>query len=181
MSATPRIVVEPNTPRVLDESQPAPDVQGADAAAAAAAAPPVPYWTEERAQRMTAHACKALSNFYGPSMLATDFELDILGAPLAALLEDLMPNIGSAGGQMSTTGKALIVLGVFAFMALMRLPMILAVHRAAARPPAPQSEQGTEPASSAPAEPGAPDVEPEPAGRPAGWQVLGSSSGSGVL
>lgn len=89
------------------------------------------YWTPERAERAVAYACKALATVAGDDMKASAFELDMIGAPLAALLHDLWPLPSSEGAGRTT--NALIVAGVLGFMVLVRLPAIMVAleqHRA---------------------------------------------------
>lgn len=115
--------VESNTPRLLErgEAPPAatPDEQLPPDV-------PVRYWTPDKAQHVVARLCHAGSKFYGPSVKAAEWELELIGEPAAAVLNDFMPlRVGASGDRTAN----LIALGaVIAILVVLRLPDILEVH-----------------------------------------------------
>ena len=123
MSQEATLRVGGNTPRLLDEGTPAP-------------APPIDepeelnvphvYWTPDKAQHVVAQICRAGSKFYGPSVKAAEWELELIGDPAAAVLNDWIPlRIGASSDKTAN----LIALGVVVLiLVLLRLPDILEVH-----------------------------------------------------
>jgi len=159
--------VSGNTPRLLKEGErpPAPAEQEL---------PPeeleVPslYWTPDKAQHIVARLCHAGSKFYGPSVKAAEWELELIGDPAAAVMNDWVPlRVGASSDKWAN----LIALGVVtAIIVALRLPDILEVHgvikpwqskrpQAAAEQETPQLQPAFNPAPAAaapapPAQPG---------------------------
>lgn len=117
--------VSGNTPRLLKEGEPLPRPASGDVPVEELEAPHV-YWTPEKAQHVVAQICRAGSKFYGPSVKAAEWELELIGDPAAAVLNDWLPlRVGASSDKTAN----LIVLGaVLAILVLLRLPDILEVH-----------------------------------------------------
>lgn len=112
-----------NTPRLLEEGQappPPPNDQPEELNV------PHVYWTPDKAAQVVARICHAGSKFYGESIKAASWELDLIGDPAAAVLNDWIPlRVGATSDKTAN----LIALGVVVvILVLLRLPDILEVH-----------------------------------------------------
>lgn len=125
-----------NTPRLLDEGAAPPAPPNNDTAEELEV--PHVYWTPDKAQNVVAQICRAGSKFYGPSVKAAEWELELIGDPAAAVLNDWMPlRVGASSDKTAN----LIALGVVVvILVLLRLPDILEVH-GVIKPWKPKSEQ----------------------------------------
>jgi hypothetical protein len=87
---------------------------------------PVRYWTADKAEHVVAQVCRAASKFYGPSVKAAEWELELVGEPMAAVMNDWVPlKVGASGDKTAN----LIALGVvLAIIVALRVPDILEVH-----------------------------------------------------
>lgn len=116
--------VENNTPRLLEKGEsPPPTTTDIDQLP-----PEVPqrYWTPDKAQHVVARLCHAGSKFYGPSVKAAEWELELIGDPAAAVLNDWLPlRVGEGGDR---TANLLALGAVVAILVVLRLPDILEVH-----------------------------------------------------
>ncbi len=124
MNQSATLRVGGNTPRLLDEDAPAPAPPAQDIEPELNV--PHVYWTPDKAQHVVAQVCRAGSKFYGPSIKAAEWELELIGDPAAAVLNDWLPlRIGASSDKTAN----LIALGaVLAILVLLRLPDILEVH-----------------------------------------------------
>jgi hypothetical protein len=113
-----------NTPRLLDEGASPPPPPNVDTAEELEV--PHVYWTPDKAQHVVAQICRAGSKFYGPSVKAAEWELELIGDPAAAVLNDWMPLRIGASSDKSANLIALFV--VVCILVLLRLPDILEVH-----------------------------------------------------
>ena len=116
--------VESNTPRLLERDQaPPPSEHDPDQLP-----PEVPerYWTPEKAAHVVARIAHAGSKFYGPSVKAAEWELDLISDPAAAVMNDFLPLRVGASGDKQANLIALVV--VVFILVLLRLPDILEVH-----------------------------------------------------
>lgn len=167
--------VSGNTPRLLEEGTPAPPPPQ-QLQPDLPPAPPAVYWTPDKAQQVVAQLCRAGSKFYGPHFKAAEWELDLIGDPAAAVLNDWLPLKVGEGGDKTAN---LIALGaVLGIILLLRLPDILEVHGILKpwKPPAERAaEKAATPEQPAAATPQAPPTatvyEPQmvgDSGRPAG-------------
>jgi hypothetical protein len=113
-----------NVPRLLKDGEPAPPPASAELEPPDEA--PHAYWTPDKAQHVVAQICRAGSKFYGPSIKAAEWELELIGDPAAAVLNDWLPlRVGASSDKTAN----LIALGaVLAILVLLRLPDILEVH-----------------------------------------------------
>ncbi len=125
MSQGATLHVGSNTPRLLEEGQPPPPLPHADVPAEELEVPHL-YWTPDKAQHVVAQICRAGSKFYGPSVKAAEWELELIGDPAAAVLNDWLPmRVGASSDKTAN----LIALGVvLAILVALRLPDILEVH-----------------------------------------------------
>ena len=118
------IHVAGNTPRLLErgDSPPASSLEADQLPPEL----PVRYWTADKAGRIVAQVLRAGSKFYGPSVKAADWELELIGEPMAAVMNDFIPlRVGASGDRTAN----LIALGVvLAIILALRLPDILEVH-----------------------------------------------------
>ncbi len=113
-----------NTPRLLEKGEgPPPSNLEQDQLPDEA---PVRYWTADKAERVVAQVLRAASKFYGPSVKAAEWELELIGEPAAAVMNDWIPlKIGASGDRTAN----LIALGVVAaIIVALRIPDILEVH-----------------------------------------------------
>jgi hypothetical protein len=179
------IQVGVNRPRLLEaDAAPPPLQEGAPAEPLEALGP---YWTADKAARVMAQGGKALSKLYGPDFRLSAVEVDLVGQPLANVLNDWVAL--PAGEQGDKLANLLALLAVVALLVAFRLPDILEAHdmlpgwawsarQRAARPrPRQREEQGAE-LERGPelARPPAPPPEPEapaPAASARDWNRFG--------
>lgn len=122
------ITVGGNRPRLLKLGAPPPPTQAPPVGDPIGVTPPVGrYWTEERAKQAYAYAWRNAAAYFGPTVKATEFEVEMVGPPLANVLEDWWPIKGGEGSDKRT--NLLILAAIMGFFVLMRLPTILAVLR----------------------------------------------------
>jgi hypothetical protein len=118
------IQVGSNRPRLLEPGAAPP---------AAEALPPVdpfaiaaPYWTADKAAKVMAEGGKALSKLYGPDFRLSAVEVDLVGQPLANVLNDWVAL--PSGPQGDRIANLLALLAVVALLLAFRLPDILEAH-----------------------------------------------------
>ena len=150
--------VSGNTPRLLDEGEAGPPPPNMEAPEELEV-PPHLYWTPDKAQHVVAQICRAGSKFYGPSVKAAEWELELIGDPAAAVLNDWMPlRIGASSDK---TANLIALAAVVMILVLLRLPDILEVH-GVIKPWKPKGEQPPAGRESV-AAPTAPPTTPAPA------------------
>lgn len=125
MSQGATLHVGSNTPRLLEEGQAPPPPPNSDVPAEELEAPHV-YWTPDKAQHVVAQICRAGSKFYGPSVKAAEWELELIGDPAAAVLNDWLPL--RVGASSDKTANLIALAVVVAILVALRLPDILEVH-----------------------------------------------------
>jgi len=115
--------VSGNTPRLFEEGTPAPPPPNDEPEELNV---PHVYWTPDKAAQVVARICHAGSKFYGESIKAAPWELDLIGDPAAAVMNDWIPlRVGATSDKTAN----LIALGVVVLiLVLLRLPDILEVH-----------------------------------------------------
>ena len=120
--STAELRVESNTPRLLEQGELPPDTREDELP------PEVPqrYWTPDKAAHVVARIAHAGSKFYGPSVKAAEWELDLISDPAAAVMNDWLPLRVGASGDKQANLIALVV--VVFILVLLRLPDILEVH-----------------------------------------------------
>jgi hypothetical protein len=125
----PEIRVKGNRPRLLPLGEPPPATQATAPTATHLQPPgvaPAPYWTPDKSARFMAQGMKSLSKLYGPDMRLSEIEIDLLGPPAAAVMNDWMPL--QAGEQGDKQANLIYLVAVVALLALFRLPDILEAH-----------------------------------------------------
>jgi hypothetical protein len=124
MTDTAQLRVGGNAPRLLKEGEtppPAPSQLPPEELEA-----PTQYWTPDKAQHVVAQICRAGSKFYGPSVKAAEWELELIGDPAAAVLNDWLPL--RVGASSDKTANLIALAAVIGILVLLRLPDILEVH-----------------------------------------------------
>lgn len=118
------ISVGSNRPRLLEPgAAPPPEVAPPVADPFAA---PQPYWTADKAAKVMAEGGKALSKLYGPDFRLSSVEVDLVGQPLANVLNDWVAL--PSGPQGDKIANLLALLAVVALLVAFRLPDILEAH-----------------------------------------------------
>lgn len=118
------ISVGSNRPRLLEPgAAPPPE---ATAPPVDPFAPPAPYWTADKAAKVMAEGGKALSKLYGPDFRLSGVEVDLVGQPLANVLNDWVAL--PSGPQGDRIANLLALLAVVALLVAFRLPDILEAH-----------------------------------------------------
>jgi len=150
-----------NKPRLLEEGASPPPSVDQQQTAEELEIPHV-YWTPDKAQHVVARICHAASKFYGPSVKAAPWELELIGEPAAAVMNDWMPL--RAGASSDKTANLIALAVVTAIIVALRLPDILEVHGILKpwKPKGAQLEQDT--TASSPSQP--PVSNPTPAAPP---------------
>lgn len=87
---------------------------------------PAPYWTADKAAKVMAEGGKALSKLYGPDFRLSSVEVDLVGQPLANVLNDWVAL--PAGPQGDKIANLLALLAVIGLLVAFRLPDILDAH-----------------------------------------------------
>jgi hypothetical protein len=117
--------VEQNSPRLLREGEPPPPPANFEDEQQPPELP-TRYWTPDKAQHVIAQIARAGSKFYGPSVKAAEWELELIGEPAAAVLNDWLPlKVGATGDKTANLIAFAVVAGI---LVLLRLPDILEVH-----------------------------------------------------
>lgn len=118
------IQVGSNRPRLLEPGAPPPAAEVAPPVDPFAA--PAPYWTADKAAKVMAEGGKALSKLYGPDFRLAAVEVDLVGQPLANVLNDwvALPS-GPEGDKIANLLALLCVVGL---LVAFRLPDILEAH-----------------------------------------------------
>jgi hypothetical protein len=125
----PQIRVKGNRPRLLEQGTPPPPTQATTPTASHLAAPaalPGPYWTPDKAAKFLAQGMKSLSKLYGPDMRLSEVEIDLLGPPAAAVMNDWMPLQPGENGDKQA--NLIYLVAVVGLLVLFRLPDILEAH-----------------------------------------------------
>jgi hypothetical protein len=116
-----------NRPRLLEPGAPPPPELTAPAGPAPDPfAAPAPYWTADKAAKVMAEGGKALSKLYGPDFRLSGVEVDLVGQPLANVLNDWVAL--PSGPQGDRIANLLALLAVVALLVAFRLPDILDAH-----------------------------------------------------
>jgi hypothetical protein len=116
------ITIGTNRPRLLEPgAAPPPEVTDPFAAPA-----PAPYWTADKAAKVMAEGGKALSKLYGPDFRLSGVEVDLVGQPLANVLNDWVAL--PSGPQGDKIANLLALVAVIGLLVAFRLPDILEAH-----------------------------------------------------
>lgn len=172
-----QLEVESNTPRLLERGELPPDTRNDELP------PEVPerYWTPDKAAHVVARIGHAASKFYGPSVKAAEWELDLVSDPAAAVMNDWLPLRVGAGGDKQANLIALVV--VVFILVLLRLPDILEVHGIIKpwRSPEERAREAAAPRRQEPAAPPPPPPanEPPPPFEPQLVGASGAAAGGG--
>jgi hypothetical protein len=118
------IQVGSNRPRLLEPGAAPPPAEALPAVDPFAA--PAPYWTADKAAKVMAEGGKALSKLYGPDFRLSAVEVDLVGQPLANVLNDWVAL--PSGPQGDRIANLLALLCVVALLVAFRLPDILEAH-----------------------------------------------------
>lgn len=120
------IHVGANRPRLLEQGVPPPPASPLTQDPQLLAEPVGPYWTADKAARVMAEGGKALSKLYGPDFKLSAVEVDLVGQPLANVLNDWVAL--PAGPQGDRIANLLALLAVVGLLVAFRLPDILEAH-----------------------------------------------------
>lgn len=170
-----------NSPRLLEEGAAPPPPADMQQAPEELEVPHL-YWTADKAQHVVARVLHAASKFYGPSVKAADWELELIGEPAANVMNDWMPLKSGPGADR--TSNLIALAAVVAIIVALRLPDILEVHGVEfpwakrQRLLAQQNQQQTSSSSQQPAYT-SPPAAPPPAGTTAGTfepQLVGGTA-----
>lgn len=174
MSDTVQLRVGGNAPRLLKEGESPPPSPAQQLPPEELEVPSL-YWTPDKAQHVVAQICRAGSKFYGPSVKAAEWELELIGDPAAAVLNDWLPlRVGASSDKTANLIALAVVIGI---LVLLRLPDILEVHGIIKpwKSPEERARETPSPQQAAPAPAPAQSMTVQPAFEP---QLVGSNGAS---